>query len=134
VIQTALQSPSQDYTPLPQFDSPDDSPAEFSASHHRLRLVILQEIPGVWLVRGLEHNVAVEGRSIGTAVRAAIGFVEAHTAFDRRHGLTPLCAFPPAPPKYWNAYGAGSPVALGQLGIAAPAGWEVRAAVAPRRP
>jgi hypothetical protein len=100
----------------------------------RLRLVILQETPGFWLVRGLEHDVAVEGRSIGTAVRAAVGFVEAHTAFDTRHDLRPLSAFPPSPPKYWDAYGAGSPVALGQLGITAPAGWDICAAVARSRP
>ena len=31
----------------------------------RLRLVIIQETAGVWLVRGLEHDVVVEGPSIG---------------------------------------------------------------------
>ena len=82
---------------------------------------------------GWNINVIVEGRSVGTAVRAAVGFVEAHTAFDKRHDLTPLSAFPPSPSKPWDAYGAGSPVALSQLGINAPAGWDICAAVAHRR-
>jgi hypothetical protein len=101
---------------------------------HRLRFVIVQETPGVWIVRGLEHDVVVEGRSIGAAVRSAIGVVQAHSAFDKRHDLAPLLAFPPAPPVYWNAYGAGTPVSLEQLGIEEPKGWEIRAAVAHRRP
>jgi hypothetical protein len=126
VAQTDRLSHAGDCTPPQELDAP--------SAHQRLRLVIIQETPGIWLVRGLEHDVVVEGRSIGTAVRAAIGFVQAHTAFDRRHDLLPLSAFPPAPPSYWNAYGAGTPVALSQLGVAAPIGWEIRAAVAHRRP
>jgi hypothetical protein len=99
----------------------------------RLRLVVVQETPGIWLVRGLEHDVFAEGRSIGAAVRAAIGFVEAHTAFDCRHDLRPLSAFPPAPSGYWHAYAAGTAVSLTQLGIEPPAGWDICAAVADRR-
>ena len=127
--QTIRLSPADHHTPSPQVEPL----AAAHCRHDRLRLVILQETPGFWLVRGLEHDVIVEGRSIGTAVRAAVGFVEAHTAFDKRHDLTPLSAFPPSPSRYWDAYGAGSPVALSQLGIDAPAGWEIRAAVAHRR-
>ena len=65
--QTIRWSPAHHYTPSPQVDPA----AAASPGHERLRLVIIQETPGVWLVRGLEHDVAVEGRSIGTAVRAA---------------------------------------------------------------
>jgi hypothetical protein len=104
-----------------------------STALHRLRLVIIQDTPGVWLVRGLEHDVVVEGRSIGVAVREAITFVRAHTAFDMRHDLVPLQAFPPAPPSYWHAYGSGTPVSLAQLGIAQPEGWDICAAVSHRR-
>ena len=104
-----------------------------SAPQQRLRFVIIQDTPGVWLVRGLEHDVVVEGRSIGVAVREAVTFVRAHTAFDRRHDLIPLQAFPPAPPSYWHAYGAGTPVSLTQFGIAQPDGWEICAAVSHRR-
>jgi hypothetical protein len=78
--------------------------------------------------------VVVEGRSIGAAVRAAISFVHAHNAFDMRHDLMPLSAFPPAPPKFWQAYGAGTALSLTQLGITAPDDWEICAAVAHRRP
>jgi hypothetical protein len=100
----------------------------------RLRFVIVQETPGVWLVRGLEHDVVAEGRSIGAALRAAISFVDAHSAFDVRHDLTPLSAFPPAPPGYWQAYGAGTLLSLAQMGITPPDDWEICAAVAHRRP
>jgi hypothetical protein len=100
----------------------------------RLRLVIVQQTPGVWLVRGLEHDVAVEGRSIGVAVRAALGFVQAHTAYDQRHDHSPLSAFPPAPSSYWHAYASGTVVSLEQLGLAPPPGWQIHAAVAHNRP
>jgi hypothetical protein len=113
--------------------SPDERATAPSTTLQRLRLVIIQDTPGVWLVRGLEHDVVIEGRSIGVAVREAIKFVRAHTAFDMRHDLIPLQAFPPAPPSYWQAYGAGTPVSLAQLGIAQPDGWEICAAVSHRR-
>ena len=98
-------------------------------ARRRLRFVIVQGTPGIWLVRGLEHDVLVEGRSIGAVVREALTFVRAHTAFDLRHALPPLSAFPPAPQSYWQAYRAGTPLSLSQLGIAQPDGWEVCAAV-----
>jgi hypothetical protein len=116
-----------------RFSQPDGGTIVPSARQQRLRLVIIQDAPGVWLVRGLEHDVVVEGRSIGVAVREAITFVRAHTAFDKRHDLIPLQAFPPAPPSYWQAFGKGTPVSLAQLGIAQPDGWEICAAVSDRR-
>lgn len=88
----------------------------------------------MWLVRGLEHNVVVEGSTIGAAIRAAVNFVQAHTAFDKRHDLVPLSAFPPARPEFWNAYSAGTPLSLAQLGVTPPDDWEICAAVAHRRP
>jgi hypothetical protein len=95
---------------------------------------VVQETPGVWLARGLEHDVVVEARSIGAAVRAAVSFIQAHNAFDMRHDLQPLSAFPPAPPNYWQAYGVGTPLSLTQLGISVPDDWDICAAVAHRRP
>lgn len=100
----------------------------------RLRLVVFQEEPGLWLVRGLEHDLGAEARTIGEAIRAAMQFVQAHTAFDIRHDHLPLAAFPPAAQKYWNAYATGTPVSLDQLGIAPSAGWEIEAAFATRCP
>jgi hypothetical protein len=127
----ALRShvPTENCWPFSEVDEGSSAPHP-----QRLRVVIVQETPGVWLVRGLEHDVIVEGRSIGSAVRSAIGVIQAHTAFDRRHALAPLLAFPPAPSVYWNAYGSGTPVSLEQLGIAQPEGWQIQAAVAHRRP
>ena len=126
-MQTAHRSHAYDCT------SPDIERAT-TPIRRRLRIVIVQDTPGVWLVRGLEHDVVVEGRSIGAAVRAAISLLQAHNAFDLRHDLMPLSAFPPAPPKFWQAYGAGAPLSLTQLGITPPADWEICAAVAHRRP
>ena len=130
VAQTARWSRAYDCSWSPEAEGTTTP----STAHQRLRFVIVQDTPGAWLVRGLEHDVVVEGRSIGAALRAAIGFVEAHTAFDTRHDLLPLSAFPPAPPGYWNAYSAGTPVSLTQLGIAQPPGWEICASVSHRRP
>jgi hypothetical protein len=129
VPRTARRPVSPDETSAPEEHS--DAPPRHP---RRLRLIIIQETPGVWLVRGLEHDIVVEGRSIGVAVRAAIGFVQAHTAFDARHDHEPLSAFAPAPPCYWQAYASGTAISLTQLGVATPAGWEIRAAVAHRRP
>ena len=100
----------------------------------RLRLVVFQEEPGLWLVRGLEHDLGAEARTIGEAIRAAMQFVQAHTAFDVRHDHLPLAAFPPAAQKYWNAYATGTPVSLEQLGIVPQPEWQIEAAFATRCP
>jgi len=96
----------------------------------RLRFVIFQEAPGLWLARGLEHDLAAEARTIGQALRAALRIVHAHVAFDTRHDHPPLSAFAPSPQRCWNAYATGTPVPLAQLGISAPADWEIEAAFA----
>jgi hypothetical protein len=101
---------------------------------NRLRLVVFQEAAGTWLVRGLEHDLGAEARTIGEAIRAAMQCVQAHTAFDRRHDHPPLAAFPPAPQKFWNAYATGTPVSLAQLAIVPQPEWQVEAAVAARCP
>jgi hypothetical protein len=88
----------------------------------------------MWLVRGIEHDLGAEAATIGEAVRAAVRFVEAHTAFDIRHDHLPLAAFPPAPQKYWNSFSTGTPISLTQLGVTEPPGWEIHAAFATRRP
>jgi hypothetical protein len=95
----------------------------------RLRLVIFPDAPGVWIVRGLEHDLGAEARTISEAVRAAMRFVDAHTAFDVRHDHLPLAAFPPAPQKYWNAFASGTAVSLDQLGLTAGFDWDVQLAL-----
>jgi hypothetical protein len=99
-----------------------------------MRLVIFQDAPSNWIVRGLEHDIVAEGRTIGGALRAAVRFIEAQTAFDVRHAHAPLSMFPPAPQRYWNAFAAGTTVPLEQLGIVAPHEWNVQAAFATRLP
>jgi hypothetical protein len=97
-------------------------------------MVVFQDEPGVWLVRGLEHDLGAEAGTVGEAIRAAMQFVTAHTAFDMRHDRLPLAAFPPAAQKYWNAYATGTSVSLEQLGIVPQSDWRIEAAFATRSP
>ena len=87
----------------------------------------------MWFVRGLEHNLGAEARTVGQAIRAAMQCLQAHMALDARHDH-PLAAFPPAAQKYWNAYATGTPVSLQQLGIAPQPEWQIEAAFASRCP
>jgi hypothetical protein len=103
-------------------------------TRERIRLVIFQDAPAFWIVRGLEHDIVAEGRTIGGALRAAVRFIEAQTSFDVRHGHTPLSMFPPSPQRYWNAYTVGTPVPLGQLGIVPLSQWEICASFGTRLP
>lgn len=100
----------------------------------RIRLVIFQDAPSTWIVRGLEHDIVAEGRTVGGALRAAVRFIEAQSAFDMRHGHAPLATFAAAPQHYWNAYMAGTSIALEQLGITLPREWDVHAAFGMRLP
>ena len=100
----------------------------------RLSLVVYQDIPGVWVGRGIEHDLTAEGRSIGETIRALLRMIQAHTAFDTRHDRVPLSAFRPAPQSCWNAFSAGTPVPLAQLGAMAPPEWDVTVAIAHHRP
>ena len=99
-----------------------------------LRCVVYQEATGVWIARGLEHDLAAEARSIGETVRALAHLVEAHSEFDERHHRTPLSAFRPAPQSYWNAYSTGTPISLSQFAIHSPGGWELAVVIAHCRP
>ncbi|HZR23109.1 MAG TPA: hypothetical protein VFA59_05925 [Vicinamibacterales bacterium] len=94
----------------------------------RIRLVIFQDAPSAWVVHGLEHDILAQGRTIGSALRAAVRFIEVQTLYDLRHGHRPLSTFGVSPQRYWNAYMAGTPIPLAQLGIATPPTWEVQAA------
>lgn len=100
----------------------------------RLSLVLYQETPGVWVGRGIEHDLSAEGRTIGETVRALLRFVDAHALYDARHDRPPLSAFRPAPQAYWNAFSAGTHVSLAQLGAQAPPEWEICVAIARNRP
>ena len=100
----------------------------------RLRFVIFQDASGLWVIRGLEHDLAAEARTIGQALRSIARLVQAHTEFDLRHDHLPLSAFPPSAQTYWNAYAAGTQIPLSQLGVVPPAGWDIQAAFATRLP
>lgn len=100
----------------------------------RVRFVIFLDAPGVWVVRGLEHDLTAEAHTIGQALRSITRLLLAHAESDMRQQLDPLSAFPPAAQSYWNAYAAGTPIPLAQLGVVAPIGWEIHAAFATRLP
>jgi hypothetical protein len=100
----------------------------------RVRFVIFLDAPGVWVVRGLEHDLSAEAHTICQALRSITRLLLAHAESDMRQQLDPLSAFPPAAQGYWNAYAAGTPIPLEQLGVVAPTGWEIRAAFATRLP
>jgi hypothetical protein len=103
-------------------------------TERRLRFVIFLDGPGLWVARGLEHDLTAEAHTIGQALRSAARALMAHADFDVRHHLEPLSAFPAAAQSYWNAYAAGTQIPLEQLGITAPPGWEIHAAFATRLP
>jgi hypothetical protein len=104
------------------------------STEHRLSLVVYQDVPGVWVSRGIEHDLTAEGRSIGETVRAVLRMVQAHTAFDARHSRPPLSAFRPAPQSCWNAFSGGTPVSLTDLGAMPPPDWTISVAIARHRP
>ena len=103
-------------------------------AQRRLSVVLYQETPGVWVGRGVEHDLSAEGRTIGETVRAMLRFVDAHSQFDVRHDRTPLSAFRPAPQAYWNAFETGTQVTLSQLGAEPLVHWDVSVAIASHRP
>ena len=88
------------------------------SAENRLSLVVYQEVPGLWVGRGIEHDLTAEGRSIAETVRAVLRMVQAHAAFDARHDRPPLSAFRPAPQACWNAFHAGTQIPLAAPGLA----------------
>jgi hypothetical protein len=69
-----------------------------------LRVLLFQKLPGIWVARGLEHDLAVEGRTPELVIDRIQRLVRAHAAFDYRHGRAPLSPFPAAPPRFWRAF------------------------------
>ena len=103
-------------------------------SAQRLRLVIFQDAPGVWHARGLEHDLAAEGATIGQTVRTFARMFRVHAEYDQRHHHPALVAFPPSAQRFWNAFATGTVVPLATLGVSAPEGWIFEAAFATRLP
>ena len=101
----------------------------------RLRILVFEELPGIWVGRALEHDVLAEGRTIQAAVQAVLRITRAHVEFDRRHNREPLSGFRSAPQAYWNAFTRAMPLAwASSLAGMLPQGAEVMAAVATERP
>ena len=101
---------------------------------HRLRLVVYQDAPGLWVGRGIEHDISTKGRTIGQTVRALLRMIQAYAAFDAGQERAALSVLPPAPQSCWHAFSAGAPITLTQLGATAPPRWDVSVAITRHRP
>ena len=101
----------------------------------RVRILVFEDLPGIWTARALEHDLLAEGRTIDSAVQAVLRIIRAHIDYGRRHNRDPLSSFRAAPQAYWNAFTRATPLGwASRLAGALPIGAEVVAAVAMERP
>jgi hypothetical protein len=101
----------------------------------RVRILVFEDLPGIWTARALEHDLLAEGRTIDSAVHALLRIIRAHIDYDRRHNRDPLSSFRAAPQTYWNAFTRATPLGwASRLAGALPIGAQVVAAVAMERP
>jgi hypothetical protein len=101
----------------------------------RVRILVFEDLPGIWTARALEHDLLAEGRTIESAVHAVLRIIRAHIDYDRRHNRDPLSGFRAAPQVYWNAFTRATPLGwASRLAGALPIGAEVIVAVALERP
>lgn len=75
---------------------------------YRLRIVVFPETRRSWTARGLDFDLAAEGRTIEGAVDTLLSIARAHIIFDLRHNRQPLSAFASAPATYWTAFARGT--------------------------
>jgi len=73
-------------------------------SFSNLRVVVFPETTKTWVARSLEHDLSAAGRSADAAIDLLMKMVDAHLAYDIRHGHRPLAAFASAPRLYWQAF------------------------------
>lgn len=85
-------------------NAPPPAADRFRVEPRGLRVLVFQRLRGTWVARGLEHDLAVEGRSLASVIDRIHQLVLAHVAFDRRHGRAPLSTFPAAPRRFWDAF------------------------------
>ena len=85
-------------------------------SFSSLRIVVFPETTKTWVARSLEHDLSASGRTADAAIEMLMKMVDAHVAYDIRHGHQPLGAFACAPRLYWQAFVAapkkGAPIEL----------------------
>jgi len=101
-----------------------------------VRILVFEDLPGIWTARSLEHDIVAESRTIEMAIQAVVRIMRAHADFDRRHNRAPLSTFRAAPQMFWNAYRQGTPLEwASRLGLAFPGFTaQVSVAVATERP
>jgi hypothetical protein len=113
-----------------------------------LRILVIQQLRGLWVARGLEHDISIENRSMERAIDAVVGIAKAHSDFDQRHGRVALSSLPAAPRWCWTAYQHATPLRtlpapqprgpegiVSEISIAvAPDGWALPVGSAIRQP
>jgi hypothetical protein len=109
---------------------------ENETSPLHVRILVFEDLPGIWTARSLEHDIVAESRTIEMAIQAVVRIMRAHVEFDRRHNRPPLTAFRAAPQIYWNAFKRGTPLAWAScLSLALPGlAAQIAVAVAAERP
>lgn len=78
----------------------------------RFRLVVFPETRNKWIARGIDHDLAAEGRTMEAAVDTLLKITRAHMSFDLRHKREPLSCFAAAPRAYREAFARGIRLAL----------------------
>ena len=109
---------------------------ENETSPLHVRILVFEDLPGIWTARSLEHDIVAESRTIEMSIQAVVRIMRAHAEFDRRHNRAPLTAFRAAPQVYWNAFARGTPLAWASgLSLALPGlAAQIAVAVAAERP
>ena len=98
-----------------------------------LRILVFEDLPGVWVARALEHDVIAEARTMDLAAARLLGILGAHIEFDRRHNREPLSAFAAAPQPYWNAFARATVAGPDVLPLSANMPWPGGLAIAVAR-
>lgn len=70
----------------------------------QVKIVVFPDSSKAWTARCLQHDLSARGTTAEAAVDTLVKIVDAHIAYDIRHGRTPLSAFMAAPRLYWNAF------------------------------
>lgn len=95
------------------------------------RILVIQQLRGLWVARGLEYDIAVEHRCMEQAIETVVGIARAHSRFDRRHGRRALSTLPSAPRWCWTAFQQAMPLRIQRLPcVATDAGDEARISIA----
>lgn len=78
----------------------------------RLRVLIFEDGPGVWVAQVLEKDMAAHGPTPHAALKAVQLVLQAHVNFDTRLKRPALSMLEPAPQEFFEAYDEAEPLAI----------------------